>query len=318
MTVLTLLIPCGLSPIGKLYWLKNQDHVRERLWQQLLSYLSCLYHVLAYHQRLSAEHLFPLDQHDTLYVASAAVWDNDDRINPLGRRRFTIIRELAQTPTIQVYEGIDTRPTPLKSIMDHLYCPRFVHDSIGDNIYSFAQSVYLIKDVYARVGLYYPSFVRSFDGTIEDGWYLLFILFLEALLQHYSSHSVLPKYLVHDLATGCFYSGLAQNYWVIHLRKAQAAFQRTASHREYITTSRLTVLQDIPAQSYFDMTDDHLWLVTCTIQQLLVEHALYLNGPMTHAQIQEAEVQLKYQPPSSTSMRINQGDFLMYKSYMLI
>ena len=44
--------------IGKLFWIKNQDHVRERLWQQLLSYLSCHYYVMVYHQRLSADQLF--------------------------------------------------------------------------------------------------------------------------------------------------------------------------------------------------------------------------------------------------------------------
>ena len=70
--------------IGKLFWIKNQDHVRERLWQQLLSYLSCHYYVMVYHQRLSADQLFPLDQHDSLYVPSAAVRDNDTRCNPLG------------------------------------------------------------------------------------------------------------------------------------------------------------------------------------------------------------------------------------------
>jgi hypothetical protein len=57
--------------IGKLFWIKNQDHVRERLWQHLLSYLSCHYYIMVYHQRLSADHVFPLDKHDSLYVPSA-------------------------------------------------------------------------------------------------------------------------------------------------------------------------------------------------------------------------------------------------------
>jgi hypothetical protein len=47
------------------------------------------------------------------------------------------------------------------------------------------------------------------------------------------------------------------------------------------------------------MTDEQLWLVSCTIQQLLVEHALYLTGPMTMERIQHAEDILQYYPPTS-------------------
>ena len=142
--------------------------------------------------------------------------------------------------------------------------------------------MYQVKDVHARVGLNYPSFVSSFDGTNDNDRYLRTILFLEGLLQHYSLHSVLPKVLVYDLATGCFYPGLKQHFWVIHLRKAQAATHR-AYKRAYLAEDHLRMIQTIPALSYFDMTDDQLCLVTCTIQQLLVEHALYLQGPMTMA-----------------------------------
>ena len=180
--------------------------------------------------------------------------------------------------------------------MDHLYCPNSVHASIGDNIYSFSQSVYQVKDVHARVGLNYSSFVSSFDGTMDNERYLRTILFLEGLLQHYSLHSVLPKVLVYDLATGCFYPGLKQHYWVIHLRQAQAAFPRTSNQ----------MIQAIPALSYFDTTDDQLCLVTCTIQQLLVEHALYLHRPMTMAHIQQVAVGLRFlPPPSNTYMHLD-------------
>ena len=193
--------------------------------------------------------------------------------------------------TPSLFFGISS--PPLKSILDHLYCPSSVHVSIGDNVYSFAQSVYQVKDVHARVGLNYPSFVRSFDDTMDHERYLRTILFLEGLLQHYSLHSVLPKVLVYDLATGCFYPGLKQHCWVIHLRQAQAAFHRTSNHRAYLAENRLQMIQAIPALSYFDITDDQLCLVTCTIQQLLVEHALYLHGPMTMAHIQQVEVGLR-------------------------
>ena len=130
-------------------------------------------------------------------------------------------------------------------------------------------------------------------------------------MHHYSLHSVLPKVLVHDLATGCFYAGLKQHYWVIHLRKAQAAF-----HRAYLAEDRLLTIQATPALSYFDMTDDQPCLVTCTIQQLLVEHALYLHGPMTMAHIQQVEVRLRYLPPTSnTYMRLN--DFVGFNVQQL-
>jgi hypothetical protein len=88
--------------LGKLMWVKNQDHIRERLWQKLLSYLSYYYYVLVYYQRLSADQVLSVDQHDSLYVPSAAVRDNDSRCTPLGHRRVTTIRGLAQTPAVQV------------------------------------------------------------------------------------------------------------------------------------------------------------------------------------------------------------------------
>ena len=100
-------------------------------------------------------------------------------------------------------------------------------------------------------------------------------------MQHYSLHSVFPKVLVHDLATGSFSAGLAKYYWLIHLRKAQMAYQRNIpDHRAFITEDRFLTIQALPALSNSDMTDEQLWLVSCTIQQLLVEHALYLHGPM--------------------------------------
>jgi hypothetical protein len=315
--------------IGKLFWIKNQDHVRERLWQHLLSYLSYHYYVMVYNRRLLADHVFPLDKHDSLYVPSAAVRDNDITVNPLGQRRFTIIRGLAQTPAVQVgipdFGHISTpslffgvTPTPFISIIDHLNCPTSVYASIGDTIYSFAQSVYQVVDIHARVGLYYPNFTRSFDGIVADGRYFDTILFLDNLLRHYSSHSVLPKYLVHDLTTGCFYAGLARIKWAIHLRQAQGAFTRTSDHRTYITENRLWMIQELQAQTYVEMTDDQLQLVICTIQQLLVEHALYLHGPMSLSHVRAAEEHLQYQPPSH--IPINHVTFwdLMYKSYIPI
>ena len=127
--------------------------------------------------------------------------------------------------------------------------------------------MYQVKDVHARVGLNYPSYVSSFDGTKDKEHYLRTILFLDDLLQHYSSHSVLPKALVYDLATGCFYPGLKQHFWIDHLRKAQAA-THPAYKRAYLSEDQLQLIQAISALSYFDMTDDQLCLVTCTIQQL--------------------------------------------------
>ncbi len=247
--------------------------------------------------------MVPLDKHDSLNVPSAAVRDNDPRCNPLGPRRFNIIRSLAHSLAVQVPEGtgdnVFGKSPPCISIIDHLYCPSSVHASIGDNVHSFAHSVYQVKDVHARAGLSFPSFERSFDGSKDNEHYLRTILFLDAFLQHYSLHSVLPKVLVHDLATGSFYAGLSRYYWLIHLRKAQMAFQRVPDHRAFLTEDRFLTIQAIPALSYSDMTDEQLWIVSCTIQQLLVEHALYLTGPMTMERIQHAEDILQYYPPTS-------------------
>jgi hypothetical protein len=160
-------------------------------------------------------------QHDSLYVPSAAVRDNDPRCNPLGHRRFTIIRGLANSSAVQVSEGTGdngkiSTPSlffgisspPCISIIDHLYCPSSVHASIGNTVHSFTHGVYQVRDVHASVGSFFPSFERSFDGSKDNEHYLRTILFLDAFLQHYSLHSVLPKVLVHDLATGRFYTGL--------------------------------------------------------------------------------------------------------------
>ena len=94
---------------------------------------------------------------------------------------LTIIRGLANSPAVQVPEGTGdngkiSTPSlffgisspPSISIIDHLNCPSSVHASIGDTVYSFAQSVYIVKDVHARVGLNYPPFVSSFDGAIDN------------------------------------------------------------------------------------------------------------------------------------------------------
>jgi hypothetical protein len=164
-------------------------------------------------------------------------------------------------------------------------------------------------DIHARVGLYYPSFARSFDGIVADGRYDDTILFLDALPRHYSSNSVLPKYLVHDLTTGCFYAGLARIRWAIHLCQAQGPLNnRTTDQRAYITEDRILMIKELPAQSYAEMTDEQLQLVLCTIQQLLVEHALYLHGPMSLSSIQAAEDGLQYQ--SLSRFPINHGDFV--------
>ncbi len=153
-------------------------------------------------------------------------------------------------------------------------------------------------DVHAHTGLYYPSFSRSFDGTKDNDLYLRTILFLDALLQHYSTNNVLPKYLVHDLASGCFYAGLARHQWVIHFRKAQASLQHPSDQRTYITEDRLSRIQEINAQSYVEMTDDQLQLAIYTVQQLLVEHALFLLGPMFSSHVRAAHATLQYyQPP---------------------
>jgi len=155
--------------MGKLFWIKNQDHVHERLWQQLLSFLSYQYYVMVYNQRLLADQVVPFDKHDSLYVPCAAVRDNDPRCNPLGQRRFTIIRGLANSSAVQVPEGagdngkistpslfFDISSPPCISIIDHLYCPSSVHASIGNTVHSFAHGVYQVRDVHASVGSFFP------------------------------------------------------------------------------------------------------------------------------------------------------------------
>ena len=131
-------------------------------------------------------------------------------------------------------------------------------------------------------------------------------------MQHYSTNNVLPKYLVHDLASGCFYAGLARHQWAIHFRKAQSSLQRPSDQRTYITEDRLSRIKEINAQSYVEMTDNQLQLVICKIHQLLVEHALFLHGPIFSSHVRAAQMTLQYyQPPSSLRAH---NDFLGFNT----
>lgn len=88
--------------ILKLQWLKNQDHVRERTWQNLLSYMVYVFYTLVYYSpQPSEQYSFPqIEDCDPLFVPSAAVRDNDRVLNPLQMRRFEIIRTMAQTNAV--------------------------------------------------------------------------------------------------------------------------------------------------------------------------------------------------------------------------
>jgi hypothetical protein len=86
--------------ITQFRWLKNHDHVRESFWQKLLSYLSTMYHILYYYDRIDRSYI--RNAFEPLYEASNAVRSNDAKINPLQLRRLTVLRDLSTTDAIKV------------------------------------------------------------------------------------------------------------------------------------------------------------------------------------------------------------------------
>lgn len=114
------------SVILKLQWLKNQDHTRERVWQNLLSYMVYVFFTLVYYPPTESErYSFPqIEECDPLYVPSAAVRDNDSVLNPLQLRRFTIL----------VCRQINTGNVSYCPITEHLFGPNYITASIGNTI----------------------------------------------------------------------------------------------------------------------------------------------------------------------------------------
>ena len=113
-------LPLFVPVITQLRWLKNHDQVREPFWQELLSFLSTMYHVLFYYGRIDRGYI--IGAFDPLYVASNAVRSNDLKLNPLQLRRLTVIRDLATTDAINVHVHFKIRENPYDSILQHLFC----------------------------------------------------------------------------------------------------------------------------------------------------------------------------------------------------
>jgi hypothetical protein len=104
-----------------------------------------MYHILYYYGYI-------ISTFQPLYVASNAVRSNDLKINPLQLRRLTVLHDLAITDATTVYVHARTREIHYQSILEHLFCPNSIAESIGSNIQFFCKSVYLVKDVHVVTG----------------------------------------------------------------------------------------------------------------------------------------------------------------------
>jgi hypothetical protein len=166
--------------IIKLTWLKNQDHLRESIWQERLSYITTMYHIQYYYGQIDRSYIiYPFQP---LYVASNAVRSNDTKLNPLQLRRLTVLRDLANTDATKVYVHVRTREIPYQPIIDHLFCPDSITESIGSNIQFFCKSVYLVKDVHVVIGSRFHSFQgsRQYIYDTNQDRYVDSILFIHS------------------------------------------------------------------------------------------------------------------------------------------
>jgi hypothetical protein len=197
-------LPLFLSDILKLRWLKNHDHVHERIWQELLSYLTVMYYRLGYYRQI--ENILLLTQFDPLYVPSPAARDNALSINPLQVSRLTIFPDLSHSAATQVWE-----PQDAHSILDHLMCPESITSSLGVKgvrMQFYCRGIYMVHDVHARSGHQYPPFSRSIRPVYNSrNRYIAVIQFIDDLLHHYARHNVNPRYLISDLSSGACITG---------------------------------------------------------------------------------------------------------------
>ena len=274
-------LPLFVPVLTQLRWLKNHDHIRESFWQELLSYLSTMYHVLYYYGRIDRGYI--ISAFYPLYVASNAVRSNDLKLNPLQHRRLTVIRDLATTDATKVYVHLHTREIPYQSILQHLFCPNSITESIGTNIQFFCKNVYMVDDVHAITGSRFRPFqTNHFPAyTSFQDRYLKSIMFLDSVLRHYSNHNVHPIYLIRDLALGhCFATDDEKFFWQIHLEESRKIPSDSGDYRQYLTIERLQAIHQMAdtSSSYIMMNDHDLHFIMLTLQQYLVEYGLHLNG----------------------------------------
>ena len=175
----------------------------------------------------------------------------------------------------------------------YLFTPRSITASIGGNLQWYSKNVYLVHDVYAKVGQYYPRFVEAnplFESPAPVDRYVHTIMFLDNMLEHYSRHNVLPKNLIHDLVQGYCLPPDAADQWRRYLAEVQQIPFGPGAYREYIQVGRLQHIGQFSALCYADHNDrfDQLHCVLYTIQQLLVEYGLFLAGPMTLPDVKAA------------------------------
>lgn len=95
----------------------------------------------------------------------------------------------------------------------------------------------------------------------------------------------------------------AAEQWRTYLAEVQQIPFSHEDYRQYITVGRIQHIEDLSALCYMDLNDlfDQLQSVLLTIQQLLVEYGLFLNGPMAMTDVQAACDRVRYQPRSCSS-----------------
>jgi hypothetical protein len=246
-----------------------------------------------------------------LYVASNAVRSNDIKINPLQLRRLTVLRDLATTDATKVYVHARTREIPYQSILDHLFCPDSIAESIGSNMQFFCKSVYLVKDVHVVTGSRFKSFQghRQYIHDTNHDRYVESIQFIDKLLRHYSSQNVHPIYVIQEIAYGrCFVNDDDRAYWELHIEEARRVSSDSGDYRQYLTLDRLRVVHSMAllSSSYIQMSDTDLSFVILTLQQYLVDLGLYLNGDvMDWTTIREIYSMIRYKPLPENPANIN-------------
>jgi len=294
--------------VSVVYWLKHNDHVHEQVWQKLLSYLYVLYYSL---DQTLLKNIPAPQSVDPMYVPTLAIRHNDHTINSMLLRRFTILRPLTKTSAMVVYDKKRIRVVPFESIINRLFCPSTIKESIGTNIMRYLRGVYIVHDVHALATNLYPAFRRDSSSVPfyqSSQQYLDVILFLEELLHHYSSHNVHPKFLVQDLLTGQCLTDLEQQSWIDHLHDLKEIPADSGDFRRHLRSHRLQRIDSCSSTSYFTMSDKELQHSIKTIQQLLVEYGvLFSGGGMTSDDEELAYTQVGYE--SLLENHLNIGGF---------
>ena len=176
----------------------------------------------------------------------------------------------------------------------------------------YFKGLYYVDDVNAEpTGISSPHFEQSIDfvafGNIHGYHerYLYVIQFLTKLLDHFAQYNVHPEEVVRYLMSGRLMGNQVQ-VWLDHLQEVQAIPPFTEDFRKYLQQDHLQsmILPSINPDhdSYLDIPAPRYRQLILTIQQLLVEYGVVLNGgPVEVEELEEFRDNLcVYQPKQAT------------------